>query len=135
MVYNGGLTKATSQLRTAAMLAKLNAIIHPEVQKKFLAWKKSKNGSEMVLKEAAIMIESGSHKELDYLISVVSTKELKINRLLKQRNISIEEIERRMKEQISDKEREKYSDTVILNDEQHSLIEQVLRLHKKLTYK
>lgn len=117
------------------LLMQLNGIIHPEVGKRFNAWNKKQKGAKMVLKEAAIMIESGAYKELDYLVSIISTKELKIKRLTGSRNLSISEIERRMNEQISDKEREKYSDAVIVNDEKHSLIEQVLKLHKKLTAK
>ena len=115
-----------------ALLAKLNAIIHPEVGRKFEAWKKRQKGSKMVVREAAIMIESKTHTDLDFLISINSPKELKIKQILESRNMSIEEIEKRMKEQFTDKERDKYSDAVIVNDENHSLIEQVLKLHKKL---
>ena len=116
-----------------ASLSKLNALIHPEVGRRFKAWKKKQKGHMYVIKEAAIMIESGSHKSLDYLISVNSPKDLKIKRLLN-RNISdTSEIERRMKEQISDAKRARYSDAIILNDDKNSLIEQVLKLHKKIS--
>lgn len=117
------------------LLAQLNGIIHPEVAKRFKAWKKTQKGARMLIKEAAIMIESGAYKELDYLISVISPKELKIKRLLSRNNMSVEAIEKRMDEQLSDSERKKYSDALIYNDERHSLIEQVLKLHKKLTAK
>ncbi len=118
-----------------AILAKLNSIIHPEVGRQFAAWKKQQKGVQLVIKEAAIMIESGANKDIDYLVSVNSTKELKINRLLRRNYSILTDIEKRMNEQMSDSEREKYSDAVILNDEKHSLIEQVLELHKKLTRK
>ena len=114
-----------------ASLTKLNAMIHPEVRKKFNQWKKKQKGKKYVIKEAAIMIESGAHKELDYLVSVISHKSLRINRIINRDKVEIPSIERRMKEQISDKEREKYSDAVIVNDDKHSLIEQVLKLHNK----
>ena len=118
-----------------ALLSQLNGIIHPEVRKKFMGWKKKQKGAKMLIKEAAIMVESGTYKELDYLISIISTKELKINRLLNRNNSDINNIEKRMKEQISDKERIKYSDAIIVNDEKHSLIEQVMELHEKLSGK
>lgn len=114
-------------------LAKLNAIIHPEVRKKFSEWKKKKKDKKYVIKEAAIMIESGAYKELDYLISVNSPKYLRIKRILYKNNIDIKDINKRMNEQISDKIREKYADAVIINDEKHSLIEQVTNLHKHLS--
>jgi len=115
------------------LLAKLNGIIHPEVSRRFNAWKKRQNGHKIVIREAAIMVESGSYHDLDYLVSVNSTKNLKINRLLQRGNLNMEAIEQRMKGQLSDEERKKYSDAVIVNDEKHSLIEQVVKLHKKLT--
>ena len=118
-----------------ALLGKLNAIIHPEVRKRFLGWMKKQKGVKMVIKEAAIMIESGANKDIDYLISINSPKDVKINRILKSRNLSIDEIEKRMSEQLSDKEREKYADAIIVNDEEHSLIQQVLELHRKLAGK
>ena len=116
-------------------LSKLNALIHPQVGKKFNEWKKKQKGKKYVIKEAAIMIESGVYKQLDYLISVNSSKELKIKRLTTNNKSSIADIKKRMKEQISDATRAKYSDAIILNDDKHSLIEQVLRLHKKLSAK
>jgi dephospho-CoA kinase len=118
-----------------ALLNKLNAIIHPEVGKQFIAWKGKQKGHKMVIREAAIMIESGTRSDIDYLISVISPKDLKISRVLKYRNLSIQDIESRMKEQISDEERQKHSDAIILNDETHSLIEQVMKLKRKLDAK
>ena len=115
------------------LLTKLNGIIHPVVMKKFSVWKKLQKGKKYVIKEAAIMIESGSYKDIDILVNIKSPKELKIKRLLIRNNTSKEDIETRMKEQLSDKEREKYSDAVIINDDKHSLIAQVLNLHKKIS--
>ena len=118
-----------------ASLAKLNALIHPEVQKKFISWRKKQKGAKYVIKEAAIMIESGSHKNIDYLVMITSPKELKINRLLNSGKWDIADIEKRMAEQISDAEREKHADAIIANDELHSLIVQVLKLHAELSGK
>lgn len=114
------------------LLAKLNAIIHPEVRKKFIEWKNKKMGEKYVLKEAAIMIESGAYKELDYLISINSPKLLRIKRVLTRTKLTKEEINRRMREQLSDKKRAEYSDAIIINDDTHSLIEQVVKIHRQL---
>jgi len=118
-----------------ALLARLNGIIHPEVRKRFIAWKKKQKGAKIVIKEAAIMIESGANKDIDYLISINSPKDLKIKRLSLRGNLSTSDIDKRMNEQMSDREREKYSDAVIVNDEEHSLIDQVVKLHRKLAGK
>ena len=79
------------------------------------------------------MIETKTNKDIDFLISIKSPKELRIKRVLFRGNLSEEDIEKRIREQISDKEREKYSDAVIVNDEKNSLIKQVLNLHRKLS--
>ena len=116
-------------------LKKINSLIHPAVRQKFNLWKKRQKAVKYVIKEAAIMIESGVYKEMDYLISINSPKLLKINRMIQSSKLGISEIKKRMKEQIFDKERGKYADEIIINDGKHSLIEQVLHIHEKLLLK
>ena len=116
-------------------LAKLNAIIHPQVKKKFDTWKKKQIGVSYVVKEAAIMIESGSHSDVDYLISVVADKSVRINRITMRDKVNNEDIQKRINKQISDKERSKYSDAIIVNDGKHSLIDQALKIHLQLLKK
>lgn len=116
-------------------LSKINSLIHPSVRKKFHQWKNRQKGVQYVIEEAAIMIESGVYMEINYLISINSPKQLRINRVISKYKLDINEIKKRMKEQISDKEREKYADAIILNDGKHSLIEQVLNIHAKLLLK
>ena len=119
----------------SSSLAKLNAIIHPEVKRKFESWKRKQSGVKYIIKEAAIMIESGSHRDVNFLVSVTSDKELRINRIINRDKIKKSEINKRIGEQISDKERIKYSDAIIINDGSHSLIEQVLKIHQQLLEK
>ena len=118
-----------------ASLAKLNAIIHPEVKRKFEMWKNKQKHVGYIVKEAAIMIESGSHKDIDYLVSVIADKSLRINRIITRDKITKSDIEKRITEQISDKERSKYSNAIIINDGNHSLIDQVLKIHHLLLKK
>ena len=118
-----------------SLLAKLNAIIHPEVRRNFNEWKKQQKDKKYVIKEAAVMIESGAHKEIDYLISVKSSKSLRIKRLLDRNNLTVSEINKRINQQLSDKKRAQYADAIINNDDKHSLIEQALKIHRQLTEK
>lgn len=113
-------------------LKNVNGIIHPALRKKFLAWKKKHTNEKYVIKEAAIMIESGAIKDVDFLISVNSPEQLRLERALQRDNTSKEQIFKRIKEQLNDKARNKYADAIIYNDDKHSLIEQVLALHKKI---
>lgn len=113
-------------------LKKVNAIIHPAIRKQFLKWKSRHKKEKYVIKEAAIMIESGAIKDVDFLISVNSPVQLRLERALQRDNADKEQILKRMKEQLTDKARNKYADAIIYNDDKHSLIEQVLALHKKI---
>lgn len=113
-------------------LARLNAIIHPEVIKRFEAWKKQQKDAKYVIKEAAIMIESETYKDIDFLISVIAPKELRIRRIINRDKTKRTYVEKRIAKQISDAEREKYSDAIIINDGRHSLIKQTLKIHNKI---
>jgi dephospho-CoA kinase len=53
-------------------LTKINRIIHPQVKKNFKDWKKQFKDKPYVLKEAAILFESGSDSGCDRIISVLS---------------------------------------------------------------
>ncbi|MDR9487498.1 dephospho-CoA kinase [Salibacter sp.] len=112
-------------------LEKLNQIIHPAVKSDFEDWYHSQN-TTYVIKEAAIMIESGSYKQCDKLILVTAPKELRIKRVVERDNTSADEVEKRMSNQMTDDEKRKYCDFEILNDGNSSLIEQVRDIHRQL---
>jgi dephospho-CoA kinase len=113
-----------------AALDKLNAITHPAVALHFENWIRQQT-STYILKEAAILIESGTYKQLDKIIVVDAPIDLKIDRTIKRDRVSKEEVERRIKNQMPDAEKIKHADFVIKNDEQQLLIPQVLELHQK----
>ena len=58
-------------------LAILNGIVHPALAKYFKQWAKEQT-SPYVLKEAAILFESGSYKDCDYIITVTAPEEVRI---------------------------------------------------------
>ncbi|MDR9398460.1 MAG: dephospho-CoA kinase [Salibacter sp.] len=112
-------------------LEKLNQIIHPAVKSDFEDWYHSQN-TTYVIKEAAIMIESGSYKQCDKLILVTAPKELRIKRVVERDNTCADEVEKRMSNQMTDDEKRTYCDFEILNDGNSSLIEQVRDIHRQL---
>ena len=108
----------------------LNGIIHPEVGKDYKAWAEAQN-SAYVIKEAALMFESGSYKVMDKVINVTAPIPLRIQRVLKRDPFRTEkEIQSIIEKQLPDQERITRSDYVINNDEQEMLIPQVLKLHE-----
>ena len=93
----------------------LNSIVHPAVFQDFEDWKKAQK-SDIVMKEAAILIESGSYKDCDVVISVVVDVETRIARTIERDSLSREEILARINNQISDEERIAKSDFIIDNN-------------------
>ena len=93
----------------------LNSIVHPSVFQDFEDWKKAQK-SDIVMKEAAILIESGSYKDCDVVISVVVDVETRIARTIERDSLSREEILARINNQISDEERIAKSDFIIDNN-------------------
>ena len=112
-------------------LQKLNSLVHPIVKEVFNNWYK-KQTSPYVIKEAAILFESNSHIGLDAVICVSAPLELRIERLLKRDNYSEMEINQRIENQISQEEKEKLSDYIIVNDEGNLLLPQIIKIHEKL---
>ena len=112
-------------------LNKLNAIVHPALKRDFDLWCLKQNGI-YILKEAAILFESKAHIGLDKVILVSAPKELKISRVLKRDKSTRKEVLLRIDKQWSDEKKRALSDFEILNDEQESLIKQVLAIHKSL---
>ena len=116
-----------------AQLQLLNSLVHPAVLKDHEAWHRKQQNVPYTLKEAALLFESGSYKKLDTVILVSAPEELRIQRAMQRDGSTREAIVQRLKNQLSEGERKKRSDHIILNDGEHSLIEQVLRLHHELS--
>lgn len=96
-------------------LKKLNAIIHPEVKLHFKDWVKKHQAASFVLKETAILFESGSYKDCDKIILVTAPEELRIERVISRDGVSREEVEARMNNQWTDDQKMPLSDFVITN--------------------
>lgn len=107
----------------------LNSIIHPIVKQDFDKWLKSNKGNPYVIKEAAILFESGASAICDKIICVISPIEFRISRVKERDHKSRIEIENIINKQLSDEELIKRSDFVIYNDEKQMLIPQVLKIH------
>lgn len=105
----------------------LNSIIHPEVKKDFIGWVKMQN-KPFVIKEAAILFESGSYKDCDLIITITAPIEERIKRVMLRDNISREKVLDRISNQWSDEERIKKSDFIIENTSLTAAYEQVNKI-------
>jgi len=106
----------------------LNSILHPAVQRDYRNWVMTKTSSTIVVKEAAIMFESGSHKDMDTVIVITAPDELRISRVMKRDGKSREDVQKIMTQQLSQDEVVKRSDFVIVNDNEHLVIPQILKI-------
>lgn len=119
----------------ADLVQQLNALVHPAVAKDFGLWSKQQNTS-YVLKEAALLFETGSYQELDATILVLSPLQLRIDRIKKRDpQRSVKQIENIIAKQIDIEEARNLADYVILNDESAMIIPQVLEIHQILQRK
>jgi dephospho-CoA kinase len=95
--------------------AKLEAIVHPEVQRLFEQAKKSLPNDAIVIYEIPLLAESNSRSRFDYAITVESDEATRTNRL-KERGLASHEIVGRMAAQASREERISHCDLVIENN-------------------
>jgi dephospho-CoA kinase len=112
-------------------LEELNRLVHPITISDAHNWMKNQT-SPYAIKEAALIFESGSQRELDYVIGVSAPTALRIHRSMKRDNISRDEVLSRMKRQIQENIKMRLCDFIIVNDEQNLVVPQVINLHKKL---
>lgn len=110
-------------------LEKLNSLVHPQVFKEMDSWS-DKQKSPYVLKEAALLFESKSYLQNDINILISSPIDLRFKRLIKRDNTTIEKIQERMDNQLSEKEKQKLANYMLNNNEEEFLISQVLKLHQ-----
>jgi len=111
-------------------LEKLNALVHPAAIRAGEQWANQQNAA-YVIKEAALFFEAGSTEGMDYIIGVFAPQHIRINRVMKRDGITRDEVLSRMKRQIQEEIKMRLCDFVILNDDQHPVIPQVLQLHEQ----
>jgi dephospho-CoA kinase len=115
-------------------LEALNGIVHPSVAldgKKWFDVQVSKN-FPYAIKEAALLIESGSYKELDHLILVSAPLDIRIKRVVKRDKTNIKAVEARISKQMPDEQKKPYCNLQIINDGNTPLIPQVIKIHQWL---
>jgi dephospho-CoA kinase len=109
----------------------LNSLVHPATIRDAERWLASQT-THYAIKEAALIFESGSQRDLDIVIGVFAPESIRIKRVMDRDQVSAEEVIRRMNMQISDRIKARLCDFMIRNDETELIIPQVLRIHETL---
>jgi len=113
-------------------LQKLNSIVHPEVKKHFDNWVEKHKNYSFIVKEAAILFESGSYKYCDTIITVTAPLETRLQRVMKRDKTDRESVLKRIENQWTDEQRIAKSNYVIHNLSVESTKKQVDEILKKL---
>jgi dephospho-CoA kinase len=117
--------------RDRAKLNLLNGLVHPAVARDFEKWT-SMQRAPYCIKEAALLFEAGSYKQLDKTVLVVADEEIRLRRVLARDGLPEEQVRARMANQMSQEEKIKLADYILHNNGDQGLVKQVLALHPRL---
>lgn len=125
---------ASKVFKDSELLQKLNNIVHPAVSKDFLGWSniQSKENPPFILKEAAILFESGAYKNLDKNILVIAPETIRIKRVMDRDGTSEHEVRNRIKNQASTDDLIPLADFLIRNDDKKLILPQIISIYNNL---
>lgn len=110
-------------------LKKLNALVHPAVFRAFDEWAKAFTNEPYVIKEAAVLFESGSYQFCDKTLLVSAPLEMRLKRVMDRDHISRAEVEARETRQFTEERKKELADYILHNDDTQLIIPQILNLH------
>jgi dephospho-CoA kinase len=112
-------------------LESLNALVHPKVKRDFQSFVNQQNAA-YVIKEAAILFETGGAKDCDATILVTAPEKLRIERVMKREKTDVTQIKSRMNHQWSDEKKILLADYVIDNIDWDKTLKKINEIHQKL---
>lgn len=116
------------------LLTQLNELVHPIVSEDFKTWVQSHSSEKYLIKEAALLFETGSYKQLDKVLLVTAPEDTRIKRVVSRDSHRTEEDVRAiMAKQLPEEEKEALADVVLRNDDSGLMIPQVLKLHEQFS--
>ena len=118
LIENGTINRqklAQLVFKNPEKLQQLNNIIHPKVKKDFDNWVQKHHNHPFIVKEAAILFESGSYKYCDKIITVTAPKSVRLQRVMQRDGVSEDQVQARMHNQWTEEDKISLSDFVIQN--------------------
>jgi len=97
-------------------LEDLNNLVHPAVAEDFKQWVSAQN-AVYVVKESALLFETGDYKNCDVVILVKAPLDERVKRVIKRDNTSRELVMERISQQWPDEKKESLSDYIIENSD------------------
>ena len=115
-----------------SLLAKMNALVHPAVRAHYASWVEIQSDVPYVVKEAAILFESGSDLFMDLTVLIYADTHERIQRVMQRDGIDRIQVEKRMNTQMGEEEKKKRADCIIYNDGREMLLPQIIKLHNTI---
>lgn len=107
----------------------LNSLTHPITIRDAEQWMNQQT-TPYIIKEAALLFESGAAEHLDLVIGVYAPQHIRVKRVMDRDGLPVEEIMKRISRQMDEEMKMERCDFVITNDEEQLVIPQVLELHQ-----
>jgi len=114
------------------LLNRWNAKVHPRVFQDFNHWASGQSGA-YVLKEAAILFETGGERNCDLSILIKAPEDIRIERVMKRDSCTRKQVIARLNQQWSDDKKIPLADFVIENSDLKTLSIEIKRLHSQLS--
>ena len=135
--YNDGNLErkfiAGQAFRDQSLLEKLNQLVHPVVARDVAKWIQENQHEPLLLKEAALLFETGSYKSLDKTILVTAPEEIRIQRVAgRDAHRTKADIRDIINKQIRDEKKSPLADFVIENDGKKPIIKQAMNIYSTL---
>jgi dephospho-CoA kinase len=108
----------------------LNSLTHPTTIKDSDEWM-TRQTAPYVIREAALLFESGAAENLDYIIGVYAPQHIRVKRVVDRDSSTVNEVMKRISRQIDEEMKMKLCNYVITNNDQQMVIPQVLKLHQQ----
>ncbi|MCD9016238.1 dephospho-CoA kinase [Fulvivirgaceae bacterium QH1ED-6-2] len=110
----------------------LNGLVHPRVRHDFVQWTDRYRDKPYVIREAALLFETGVYRLLDRTVVVYAPEDVRIRRVMKRDNRPEAQVRAIIQKQLSEEEKKALADDIIYNDDSILVIPQVLALHHRL---
>ncbi|MCX8083795.1 MAG: dephospho-CoA kinase [Calditerrivibrio sp.] len=120
---------------------KLESIVHPKIleyEKKLISEFKSKNDKDLIITQAALIIEKGTYKRFDAVILIYSDEQTQLKRVIQRDNIAPDLAKKIIQSQMSFEEKAKFADFIIDNSKDllytKEEVKRVFKLIQKINY-
>jgi dephospho-CoA kinase len=125
---------ASIVFKDKTQLARLNALVHPATIRDGNAWI-ARQAGPYAIRESSLIFEAGMQGQFDVVIGVSAPSAVRIKRVMDRDHVEAGAVRERMRHQVQERIKMLLCDEVIVNDDQHAVIPQVLALHERLLHR